>query len=279
MNTTPRLALHSVDFHYSNQLPVLRKLSLAVEPGEFLALLGPNGSGKSTAAMHLNGLLRPAGGQVTHDGEDILPLSVGVLARRVAYLFQNPDHMIFCETVREEVSFGPRSQGLEDDEVAGRAEAALRAFGLTTLADRQPAGLGFGARRAVTAAAVYAMDTPVVVLDEPTTGLDPGAAGRLLDLFRERQRHGTTVVLITHDMQLVARYAQRCVLLEDGQVAAAGSPRELFGRGELLRRAGILPPPVVTLAEELLLAAQGAVTPLDAEEFCRAYRGLVAPRE
>jgi energy-coupling factor transport system ATP-binding protein len=278
VTTAPRLALHSVDFSYPNLLPVLREMSLAVEPGEFLALLGPNGSGKSTVAMHLNGLLRPANGQVTHNEEDILSLSVGALARRVAYLFQNPDHMIFCETVREEISFGPRSQGLEESEVAGRAEAALQAFGLTSLAQRQPAGLGFGARRAVTAAAVYAMDTPVVVLDEPTTGLDPGAAGKLLDLFRERQRHGTTVVLITHDMQLVARYAQRCVLLEDGRVAAAGPPRELFGRNELLRQAGILPPPVVTLAQELFPAALGTRVPLEAEEFCRAYRDLAAPR-
>lgn len=277
MRAAPRLALHSVSFSYPNQVPVLQELSLAVEPGEFLALLGPNGSGKSTVAMHLNGLLRPASGQVTHDGEDILSLSVGALARRVAYLFQNPDHMIFCETVRDEISFGPRSQGLGESDVAGRAEAALQAFGLIPLAQRQPAGLGFGARRAVTAAAVYAMDTPVVVLDEPTSGLDPGAAGRLLDLFRERQRHGTTVVLITHDMQLVARYAQRGVLLEAGRVAAAGSPRELFGRSELLRRAGILPPPVVALARELLPAAQGPGTPLDAEEFCRAYQELAGP--
>lgn len=277
MTSAPRLALHAVDFSYPNQLPVLREVSLAVEPGEFLALLGPNGSGKSTVAMHLNGLLRPASGQVTHDGEDILSWSVGALARRVAYLFQNPDHMIFCETVREEICFGPRSQGLGASEVADRAETALRVFGLTALAERQPAGLGFGARRAVTAAAVYAMGTPVVVLDEPTTGLDPGAAGRLLDLFRERQRQGTSVVLITHDMQLVARYAQRCVLLEDGRVAATGSPRELFGQSALLRRAGILPPPVVALAQELLTAGPGGPTPLEAEEFCRIYRELVAP--
>jgi len=272
-----RLALHSVSFSYPNQLPALRDVSLAIEPGEFLALLGPNGSGKSTLAMHLNGLLRPAAGQVTQDGEDIASFSVGVLARQVAYLFQNPDHMIFCETVREELAFGPRSQGLEEDEVAERTEAALEAFGLAAVAQRQPAGLGFGARRAVSAAAVFAMGTPVVVLDEPTTGLDQGAATRLLDLFKDRQRQGGTVVLITHDMQLVARYAQRCVLLEGGAVSAVGSPQELFGQAELLRRAGILEPPVVALARDLIPSGEARI-PLSPEEFCRAFRERVVQR-
>jgi len=273
----PRLALHSVSFSYPNQLPALRDVSLAIEPGEFLALLGPNGSGKSTLAMHLNGLLRPAAGQVTQNGEDIASFSVGVLARQVAYLFQNPDHMIFCETVREELAFGPRSQGLEEGEVAERTEAALEAFGLAAVAQRQPAGLGFGARRAVSAAAVFAMGTPVVVLDEPTTGLDQGAATRLLDLFKDRQRQGGTVVLITHDMQLVARYAQRCVLLEGGAVSAVGSPQEIFGQAELLRRAGILEPPVVALARDLIPSGEARI-PLSPEEFCRAFREQVVQR-
>jgi energy-coupling factor transport system ATP-binding protein len=273
----PRLALHSVSFSYPNQLPALRDVSLAIEPGEFLALLGPNGSGKSTLAMHLNGLLRPAAGQVTQNGEDIASFSVGVLARQVAYLFQNPDHMIFCETVREELAFGPRSQGLEEGEVAERTEAALEAFGLAAVAQRQPAGLGFGARRAVSAAAVFTMGTPVVVLDEPTTGLDQGAATRLLDLFKDRQRQGGTVVLITHDMQLVARYARRCVLLEGGAVSAVGSPQDLFGQAELLRRAGILEPPVVALARDLLPSREARI-PLSPEEFCRAFREQVAQR-
>ena len=277
MIAAPRLALHSVGFSYPNQLPALRDVSLAIEPGEFLALLGPNGSGKSTMAMHLNGLLRPAAGQVTHDGEDIASFSVGVLARQVAYLFQNPDHMIFCETVREELAFGPRSQGLREGEVAERTEAALDAFGLAAFSQRQPAGLGFGARRAVSAAAVFAMGTPVVVLDEPTTGLDQGAATRLLDLFKDRQRQGGTVVLITHDMQLVARYAQRCVLLEGGAVTAVGSPQELFGQAALLRRAGILEPPVVALARDLIPSGEARI-PLSPEEFCRAFRERVAQR-
>jgi energy-coupling factor transport system ATP-binding protein len=277
MIPAPRLALHSVGFSYPNQLPALRDVSLGIEPGEFLALLGPNGSGKSTLAMHLNGLLRPADGRVTHDGEDIASFSVGALARQVAYLFQNPDHMIFCETVREELAFGPRSQGLKEAEVAARTEAALEAFGLAAVAQRQPAGLGFGARRAVSAAAVYAMGTPVVVLDEPTTGLDSGAATRLLGLFKDRQRQGVTVVLITHDMQLVARYAQRCVLLEGGVVSAVGAPQDLFGQAELLRGAGILEPPVVTLARDLLPPGEARI-PLSPEEFCRAFRERVAQR-
>jgi energy-coupling factor transporter ATP-binding protein EcfA2 len=274
---TPRLALQSVRFNYPDHPPVLRDLSLSVEPGEFLALLGPNGSGKSTLAMHLNGLLRPTGGQVTHDGVDIASLTVGALARQVAYLFQNPDHMIFSETVREEIAFGPRSQGLAEQEAGRRVEAALQAFGLTEIALRPPAGLGFGARRAVTAAAVYAMNTPVVVLDEPTSGLDRGAARRLLDLFRERHRQGATIVLITHDMQWVACYAQRCVVLEQGRVTAQGSPRQLFGQQQLLRRAGMMAPPVVALAQELLPGGVEAL-PLDAEQFCRAYRQLAGRR-
>lgn len=275
MINAPRLALHSVEFSYPDQPPALRGMSLTVDAGEFLALIGPNGSGKSTLAMLLNGLLRPSRGQVTHDERDIAEIPAGLLAGRVAYLFQNPDHMIFSESVRQELAFGPRSLGLDEAEVDRRTEAALQAFGLTAIADRQPAVLGFGSRRAITAAAVYAMASPIVVLDEPTTGLDWGAATQLMDQFAARQRQGGTVVLITHDMRLVARYARRAVVLEGGRVAAEGVPQDLFGQPDLLQRAGILPPPVVDLARALMPGRQL----LTVDAFCREYRQLAAARE
>ncbi len=190
-----------------------------------VALIGPNGAGKSTLLRHLNGLLRPAAGSVRLFGQETAGRSVGELAREVGFLFQRPERQLFAATVREEVAYGPRQLGLA--EVDRRVETALVRFGLEGLADAPPAILGYGRRRAITLAALAALETPILVLDEPTVGLDGRGWQQLLAWLTERRAAGTTILLATHEMALAAT-ADRVVRLEAGRIAAQGEPAAML---------------------------------------------------
>ena len=186
--------------------------------------MGPNGGGKSTLARHLNGLLRPQAGSVAINGRTAAGRPVGDLAREVGYVSQNPDHQIFAPTVREEVAFGPRNLGLKGDALARRVDEALAAFDLEALAGTPPAVLGYGQRRLITVASVWAMQPPIWVLDEPTTGLDARFTARLMACLQELHRAGATILLITHDLRSVAEAVQRVVVIDAGRVAVDGPP-------------------------------------------------------
>ena len=212
----------------------MRDVSLAVAAGEFIALLGANGSGKTTLAKHLNGLLKPTGGGVRVNGRDTRPLRVAELARTVGYVFQNPDHQIFAATVEEEIAFGLRLQGLTPAEVTERVNWALAILNLEAHRATPPALLGWGQRRQVAVAAVLATHPQVLVLDEPTGGLDARSREELMAAVTTFNRSGGTVILITHNMRLVAEYASRAVVMAGGQVVFDAAPRALFERREIL---------------------------------------------
>jgi energy-coupling factor transporter ATP-binding protein EcfA2 len=271
------LETREVWFAYEGGPPALRGISLAFEAGEMAALAGQNGSGKTTLAKHFNGLLRPDRGEVRLHGEATRDRPVGALARSVGYVFQNPDHQIFSPTTREEIAFGPRHLGLGEPEVRQRVEQALTDFGLGAYAERQPAMLGFGLRRKISVAAVYAMRTPILVLDEPTTGLDRRSTDELMQRLHDLQRRGHTIILITHDMRLIAEHLPRCVVLDEGQVLADGPTRVVFQQVELLRQAHLEPPQVTRLGQRLRPAGlrDDALT---VPEFCAAYGAAVARR-
>ena len=208
----PILEVNDLVFWYEDEAtPVLRGVDLAVERGEFLALVGANGSGKTTLTEHFNGLLRPQRGRVRVNGEETSGRPVGELARQVGYLFQNPEQQIFSPSVREEVAFGPKNLGLPAGEVETQVEEALAGFRLVDVADSPPAVLGYGLRRRVTLASLAAMDPPVLVLDEPTVGLDARGLAETLDWLAELQARGRTIVLVTHEMALAAEHADRVV--------------------------------------------------------------------
>lgn len=252
------VACTNLSYAYHPGAPVLDGITWQVPAGQFVALVGANGSGKTTLAKHLVGLLRPQRGQLTIAGQDAAQQPVGELARHVGFLFQNAERQIFSATVREEVAFGPRNLGLAGDEVARRVDQALARFELSGLAGQPPAVLSFTARGRVTLAAVAALATPILVLDEPTVGLDPHAARRLLDWLVERHRQGTTVILVTHDLALVAAYAERMVVLHAGAILADGPPDALLADEALLARAGLEAPTLVRLAQRLGLPATTA---------------------
>jgi energy-coupling factor transporter ATP-binding protein EcfA2 len=267
-----RMALRTeaLHYHYNGEIPALNGVDVAIPQGAFLAIVGQNGSGKTTLVKHFNGLLRPTSGRVWVFERDTATATVGELARLVGYVFQNPDHQIFCATTREEISFGPRNLGLAPSEVAERTEEALEAFGLRPYAELPPAVLSFGLRRVISTAAVYAMRPQVFILDEPTAGLDWRSAHDLLNRMARLNAEGHTILLVTHDMQLVAEYCPEMLILHEGRILAYGETRTLMGEAEALARAQITPPQVTQLAQRLrdLGVRPGCLT---VEDFCAAY--------
>jgi energy-coupling factor transport system ATP-binding protein len=280
VSTWPDAILEVSDLWFWYQDPneiVLHGIDLSVPRGQFVALVGANGSGKTTLVKHLNGLLRPRRGKICVGGQDTAPCSVGELARQVGYLFQHPEQQIFSATIHEEVAFGPRNLGLSAAEVDRRVAAALIRFDLAAIADAPPAILSYGLRRRVTLASLAAMDPPVLVLDEPTVGLDAPGLRETFNWLAELQARGHTILLVTHDMALVAEHAERAVVLRQGQILADGRPAELFRQTDLLARASLAPPPVMALAQALRLhGLQG--DSLTVEAFCDEYAALVGSR-
>lgn len=265
-----QVLVEDVSFAYEDGTAALQGVSLALHPGEFVALLGPNGSGKTTLAKHLDGLHRPTRGRVLVEQKDTRTTRVAELARLVGYAFQNPDHQIFAPTVHDEIAFGPRMQQLPPNVTAQRVADALDSFGLVYCADQPPALLGFGQRRQVALAAVLATQPQLLILDEPTGGLDRQSQQELLEVIAAYNLAGRTVVLITHDMQLVAEYATRAIVLLAGRVLFDGTPRALYGQPEILRQAGLALPPITRLANRL--RAEGmAPDLLTTAEFAAAW--------
>lgn len=263
----PTLTIERLVYHYEESIPALNGVDLAIAGGAFMAIVGQNGSGKTTLVKHLNGLLRPTSGRVLVGAVDTRAATVGELARTVGYVFQNPDHQIFAPTVRQEVAFGPHNLGLPADACAERVDEALVLFGLTAHAELPPAVLGFGLRRLVSIAAVYAMRPSVLILDEPTAGLDWRSATQLLGLMQHLHHQGHTILLVTHDMRLVANYAPQTLVMHEGRALALGATQQVLALREQLALAQIEPPQMVALGQQLGLEP----APLTVAAFAEAY--------
>ena len=271
------ITVDDVYYAYPDGTQALRGVTLHIEPGERVALIGANGAGKSTLARHMNGLLHPQRGHVRVGPMDTRDVPVHQLARYVGYAFQNPDHQIFAPTVWEEIAFGPRTLGFAADEVRHRVEDMLRLFDLEAYRQVPPAMLGVGLRRKVALASVLVSRPPVIILDEPTGGLDPATVAELLSRIDAFQRAGHTVIFITHDMRLVAEWAQRAVVMAEGRILFDGAPRALFQQADVLARAQLLPPPIHRVASAL--APYGMPRDvLTVEEFVDAFMRLYRSR-
>ncbi|MGH8985057.1 MAG: energy-coupling factor ABC transporter ATP-binding protein [Acidimicrobiia bacterium] len=241
-----------VTFRYEATAPtVLHDVSLKILQGEFVAMIGQNGAGKTTLAKTFNGLLKPSSGTVLAGGVDTKTASVGELARSVGYVYQNPDHQIFAQRVRAEVAFGPNNLKLSEAETAERVSEALELVGLTDHAEDFAFSLGRGQRQKLAVASVLAMRPPTLVVDEPTTGLDQKGAKGILDLLSRWNAEGRTIVVITHDMTLVAERVPRTVVVAGGEIIADGPTREVLSNQELLATAFLRPPQVTRVAQRL----------------------------
>ena len=237
------------------QATAIRQVNLTIRPGDFLALIGHTGSGKSTLAQHINGLLKPTEGRVLLDGRDIHEKGFNrkEVRQRVGLVFQYPEHQLFEETVFKDVAFGPRNLGLSQAEIDVRVREALETVGLgaSGYAEKSPFELSGGQMRRVAMAGVLAMRPEILVLDEPAAGLDPQSREDILTMIAGLHQKGTTVVMVSHAMDDVARFATRAVVMEQGQIAMEGTPEEIFAHGERLEEMGLDVPSVCRLGIEL----------------------------
>lgn len=226
----------------------LRDVTLSIEEGEFLALAGRSGSGKSTFVRHLNGLLRADSGDIKYRGQPIYAKKypLGKLRQKVGLVFQYPEHQLFSRTVLDDVAFGPKNMGADKSQAEDMARKALEKVGIgEELFSSSPYELSGGQMRRVAIAGVLAMGPEVLVLDEPTAGLDPYSKRQLFALLREMQGNGTTIILVSHSMEEISEYADRVVVFLDGTVCMDGSPEDVFSQKELLDGAGLEMPQIM----------------------------------
>lgn len=236
---------------YAGGVRALSDVHLSIRTGEFVAVLGRNGAGKTTFARHLNGLLRATSGSLRIAGEEVGQRPVSELARHVGYVFQNPDHQIFATTVRDEVAYGLRNQEWDPDRVDARVAEVLEQVGISEFADRHPFTLGKGQRQRLAVASVLALEPEVLVVDEPTTGQDWRGAQAMMRLVEELNNAGRTIIMITHDMTLVARYAHRALVFAGGRLIADEQPEAVFSRPEVLEEGRLVAPQITQLSAAL----------------------------
>lgn len=247
----PVIEVQDLEHRYPNGVVALQGASLTIHRGEFVAVVGQNGSGKTTLVKHLNGLLMPTRGEVRVLGIPTAGQTVLQLGRTVGYVFQNPDHQIFAETVAEEVAFGPRNHGVPPGEVEVRVEEALAAVGLQGREAEDPFALTKGERQRVAVASILATRPQVIILDEPTTGLDYMEQRRMMELVRHLNEMGHTIICVTHTMWVVAEYAHRTVVVKEGRIWMDGPTRSVMAREAELIAASLKPPQVVRISNRL----------------------------
>ena len=231
---------------YDVEVPILKDVSFTINDGDFLAVVGTNGAGKSTTMRLVNGLLKPTAGEVLIDGVPTTQLKTSELARKVGFLFQNPDRQICCNTVREELMFGFKALGEEGPQAEARVDALIERFGFDPQAE--PFLLNRGTRQLLALASIIALEPPVVVLDEPTTGLDFRECSKVMDIIAEINPPGTTVIIVFHEKEVVAHYAKRVIAMTAGQVVADGPTFEVLRNRDVLARTHLLAPQIVDIS-------------------------------
>jgi energy-coupling factor transporter ATP-binding protein EcfA2 len=251
-DTAPILEAVDLEFRYPLGVKALDGASLEVYPGEFVAIVGQNGAGKTTLTRHFNGLLRPSAGDIRLFGKSVLDEPTASLCATVGYVFQNPDEQLFCDTVEDELRFGPMNIGMDKDRMEESVRDILLDIGLDKYRQVWPRYLTKGERQRLALASVVAMEPEILIVDEPTTGLDWLESLQILDyLERLRKEKGKTILIITHDMNIVSLYAKRVVVMANGRVVGEGTPREVFSQPKLMELAYLRRPQIADLSDTL----------------------------
>jgi len=236
---------------YPGNVEALKDINLKIYDGDFIGIIGQNGAGKTTLVKHFNGLLRPTKGKVFVLGKDTTKVTTAELSKSVGMALQNPDHQLFATSVREELEFGLRNLNVPEEELEQRIDAALSVVGLSEHKEDYPFKLSFGDRRKLTVAIVVAMKPRVIILDEPTTGQDYKGRYEIMEIAKKLHEQGHTIITITHDMELVAKYAKRIIVLGLGKILLDGPTSYVFSRPDILEKTYLKPPPLTQLSQRL----------------------------
>ncbi|HCR70811.1 MAG TPA: ABC transporter ATP-binding protein [Anaerolineae bacterium] len=261
-----KIQISNLYFTYPTGLEALQGISLTINSGEQVAIVGQNGAGKTTLVRHFNGLLKPTSGSVMIDDWDTTKHSVAKLASRVGYVFQNPDEQLFSRDVLTEVEFGPKNLGYSKEKIDELVKQALAWTELTDKTETNPYDLSPTWRKMVALASIIAMDTPIVIFDEPTTGQDFANVSRIAHVISELKKQGKTVITITHDIDFCAENFERVIALSNGKILLDGKAREVLGQEEILAQTYVDPPQLTRLGKLLNLKE----TVINQEEFLKA---------
>lgn len=267
-DTPLAIQVYGLSHTYETGVESLTDVSLDIRRGGLVAVIGQNGSGKTTLAKHLVGLIQPPPGCVRVNEEDVSERAASQMSGTVGLVFQNPDHQIFSETVADEVAFGPRNLGLPEDDISSTVSRVLDVVGLTGREPADPFALTKGERQRLAVASTLAMDPEILILDEPTTGLDYEDQQSMMGLLCDLNGQGRTIIIVTHCMWVVAEYARRAIVMTGGRILADGPVREVFANVDVLERASLAPPEITQLGLHLggaTLTVEELVTCLEAD--------------
>ncbi len=263
------LQVKNLCFAYDEKT-ILKQINVSICRGERIAVMGSNGAGKSTFFLNLNGVLQPDSGEILLEGKTLKKKDFKELHRRVGFVFQDADSQIIASNVKAEISFGPMNLGLSKEEVRNRVAAAIEYMELSRLADRAPQYLSGGEKKRVSIADILAMETDVLIFDEPMAALDPVNAQNVESILKRLHGDGKTLLIATHDVDFAYRYADRILVFSDGEIIADSTPQEVFHRKEILERAHLKAPAVMTVWEALEqkgFVKKGTGYPVTAEEL------------
>jgi len=245
------IEVENIHFTYPNGVEALKGVSLIIRNGEFVAIMGQNGAGKTTLVKHFNGLLKPNKGKVLVDGVETTKVSVATLARNVGFVFQNPDHQLFSETVEDEIAFALRNFGFKENVTKRRVTWALNLLGLTQYRKTSPFMLSGGERKRVALASVLAWNPKILILDEPTIGQDYQQKEKLRQFILQMKAQRKTTIIVTHDVEFVAECNPRVVLMREGKIVADGEAGKVLTDAKVLTQASIVPPQVAQIFLQL----------------------------
>lgn len=268
--TSVAVQVRDLIYEYNPSQPALHGMNMTIEAGQFVALIGQNGAGKTTLAKHFNGLLKPTCGEVIVEGMNTLHYDTSDLSKTIGYVFQNPDHQIFSATVEKELEFGLKNANYKGKDIKDRVDEVLQYTGLEKFRNVHPFSLGKGERQMIAVASILVLKPKLLIIDEPTTGSDWAGVQTMMVLIRKLHAAGTTIIMITHDMDLVAQYAQRVIVLKDGDILLDGTPQEVFFHDQMLLDSAIIPPQLCRLSVQLsdILAHE---TFIEASEFTAMF--------
>ena len=252
-NSNPYIQVKDLDFTYPDGTKALENINLSIQVGEFIALIGQNGSGKTTLSKCLNGLYKPTSGEVLVESLNSKNTPIVQMVRRVGYVFQNPDHQLFNSNCWDEIAYGPRNIQLSEEEVKERVEEAAHVVGLPEVFyEEHPFFLSKGLRQRVAIASILALRPQVIIVDEPTTGQDSRQSIEIMEFLKDlNETHGHTIIIITHDMYIVAQYARRVILMSEGRILADGATADVFSKPDVLQQAFLEPPQITQLAQSV----------------------------